>query len=140
MSYDYTQDVSSRYRTLHSDLTYAELPVMPPPPPPKDRSKILDAIIRLSIIIVLLCLGVGASIFSYQYGYQSGYSNGYAFGDTSGYQKGIANQKSADATKINNAVDYGYMYGVNYIECWVINNHAVVYSLYFNNAFDKAQC
>jgi hypothetical protein len=94
----------------------------------------------LILAILLLYSGIGMALM-YNHGHDDGWSAGYAQGHVDGYGQGHSdgyNQGYNQGTSDGYAV--GYQLGAIAIECWVIENHPIVYSLWFNNAFAGVQC
>ncbi len=100
----------------------------------------------MSILIIFLigltpvsCLIVGSQEYAqgYSNGNTDGYRGGYKIGYTNGYKQGNSDGYTQGHT---DGYSQGYVNGVNYIECWVIQNHPFVYSWWFNDAFSGANC
>ncbi len=109
----------------------------------------------LEIVVLLLLLGTVASslyaVGNYEYsqgysnghvdGYRSGYAVGYKQGHVDGYQSGYAlGENDGYSRGESDGYQNGYSYGEAYIECWVIQNHPIVYFLWFNDAFAGVTC
>ncbi len=108
-----------------------------PIPSVKKRNTLRRAIIIVACTVLLISALTATVFVSYNYGNSAGYAQGQNAGYSSGYSTG----KSDGYTK-GHADGYakGYPDGQANIKCWVMQKHAVVYNLYFNNAFAGTKC
>lgn len=96
---------------------------------------------EIACLVLFLCLVPGVASMVGNYQYQQGYANGYEPGRESGYATGYQiGHADGHQSGLTDGYASGYADGQINIECWVIQNHPIVYALYFNGAFLGVSC